>query len=390
VRVLFANHTSQISGGEWALLDLLAGLPANVYPIVACPRGPLADAVGTLGIPVATVVGTDVSLRLHPLHTPRGVAHVLLTGVALKRLAKRTAAHLIHANSIRTGLMAAVSARLGGPPVIVNVQDCLPRTPMANLVRRILLRDAAVLIANSNYTAANFVGLKQSTAPVTIYNPIDFGRFDPQRISRADARMSLGLPETPPVLGLIGQITPWKGQDDAIRCVARLREKRPNLRLLLVGDAKFTSRATRYDNRGYARSLRQLADELGVEDIVQFLGERRDIPRILRALDLLLVPSWEEPLGRTVIEAMAMETPVLATNVGGPAEIITDGVDGMLLPPRRPAEWARAIDELLENPAGLAVIGRGGRRAVMYRFTRQAHVDRVVETYESLLSLQSN
>jgi glycosyltransferase involved in cell wall biosynthesis len=62
----------------------------------------------------------------------------------------------------------------------------------------------------------------------------------------------------------------------------------------------------------------------------------------------------------------------------------------MLLPPRRPAEWARAIDELLENPAGLAVIGRGGRRAVMYRFTRQAHVDRVVETYESLLSLQSN
>jgi glycosyltransferase involved in cell wall biosynthesis len=389
VRVLYANHTSRISGAEWALLDLLAGLPSDICPVVACPKGPLAQAVGALGVPVSTVGEADASFRLHPWQTPRGVVQLVLAGLVLKRLASRVAADLIHANSVRTGLMALVSAKLGGPPVIVNVHDCLPRTRLANLVRRLLLSDASALIANSNYTGANFAAYR-SIAPVTIYNPIDLGRFDPQTISRAHSRTILGLPPAAPILGLIAQITPWKGQDDAIRTAALLRQAWPDLRLLLVGDVKFASKATRFDNRAYARSLRALVDDLRLQGTVQFLGQREDVPQIMRAIDLLLVPSWEEPFGRTVIEAMAMETPVLATDVGGPSEVITDGVNGLLLKPREPQRWAAAIGGLLANPARRAEIGRRGRRTVVNTFSREAHVANVLDAYQRLLSFELN
>jgi L-malate glycosyltransferase len=390
MRVLYANHTSRVSGGERWLLDLLASLPADVSPLVVCPTGPLADAVIALGIPVTSVAEADASLRLHPWHSARGIAHILAAGIAIRRLARDAGADLIHANSIRAGLMAAVSTRLGGPPVIVSIQDCLPRTRFANLVRNILRSEAAVVIANSHYTAANFAGSKRSTTPVTIYNPVDLTRFNPQLISRSEARARLRLRDSTPVLGVIAQITPWKGQDDAIRCAALLGDTWPDLRLLLVGEAKFNSRATRYANGAYAMSLRQMVGELKLDDRVDFLGEREDIPQILRALDVLLVPSWEEPFGRTVIEAMAMETPVVATDVGGPAEVITDGVDGLLLPPREPQRWARVIGEMLADPERRAQIGRCGRRTVTLSFSREAHVARVLETYQGLLGFQPN
>ena len=94
---------------------------------------------------------------------------------------------------------------------------------------------------------------------------------------------------------------------------------------------------------------------------MQFLGERDDVPEVLRATDTVLVPSWEEPFGRSVIEAMAMRVPVIATNVGGPAEVIADRKNGMLLTPRAPESWARAISNLIESPALYARIARNGR-----------------------------
>ena len=167
----------------------------------------------------------------------------------------------------------------------------------------------------------------------------------------------------PPVLALVGQITPWKGQEEAVRAIARVRAAYPSAILLLVGEAKFVSRATRYDNRSYLRRLHETVAELGLGDAVRFLGEREQVPDILRACDVALLPSWEEPFGRAVVEAMAMGTPVIATSVGGPAEIIRDGVDGVLVAPRRTDELAAAIIELLaDEPAAVRWVSRHGRR----------------------------
>ena len=382
MKVLYLNHTGQVSGAERSLLDLLEGVPRDVPAGVACPPGPLASAVRRLGLPVASVDGTVGSFRLHAWHTPRAAVDVVRSAFVVRRLAQRSGANLVHANSVRAGLIATLARRLGGPPVVVHVRDCLPPGGASHLARRLLGRGAAMILANSRYTAARFADGAPLANVRTVYNPVDLARFDPDRIARATARANLGLGEDDgPVLGVIAQLTPWKGQDDAIRILARVRATRPGARLLLVGEAKFTSAATRYDNVAYERTLNDLARELGVADAVASLGERADVPEILRALDVLLVPSWEEPFGRVVIEAMAMGTPVVATNVGGPAEIITSGEDGFVLPPRQPDRWAETVARLTALPVRTAELASRAQRRARTHFGRDVHVAAVLDAY---------
>jgi glycosyltransferase involved in cell wall biosynthesis len=231
----------------------------------------------------------------------------------------------------------------------------------------------------------NFCGTFDASRVIAIHNPVNLGRFDPGLLSKQDARTKLGLDLTVPVLGVLAQLAPWKGQDDAIHSVALLRKRFPGLQLLLVGEVKFPSKASRYDNRRYAQSLNQLVDNLEVTRNVHFLGEREDVPSILRALDLLLVPSWEEPFGRSVIEGMAMETPVVATQIGGTTEIISHGIDGLLLPPRMPALWADVIAELLADPERRLQLGSTGRKRVVEAFRVELHVRAVLRAYDRVL-----
>ncbi|HEX8689131.1 MAG TPA: glycosyltransferase, partial [Solirubrobacterales bacterium] len=128
----------------------------------------------------------------------------------------------------------------------------------------------------------------------------------------------------------------------------------------------------------------RLAAELGVEDGVRFLGERGDVPRVLAAADLLLLPSWREAFGRIAIEAMAMAVPVAATDVGGPAEIVRPGVDGLLLPPRQPELWAQRLGPLIESSELRREYGlRGRERAAA--FGLDAHAAAVLDLYRELL-----
>ncbi len=380
MRVLYVNHTGELGGGEQSLVDLLAALPHDIEPVVACPEGPLADAVRALGVAVFTVAPSELSFRMDLPSLTRGLSSGLRAAYVLRRIARRVRPALVHANSVRAGLLAPARA-----PLVVHVRDCLPRSLSANLVRRVIRARAALIVANSRYTAASF-GKDDTGPPIrTIYNPVDLERFDPAPLSRSGAREQLGLHAGVHAVGVVAQITPWKAQDDAIRTLARVRPAVPDTRLLIVGAVKFAGGAASAENESYAVSLGRLADELGVADDVVFLGERRDVPHILRALDLLLVPSWEEPFGRSVVEAMAMGVPVLATELGGPAEIITDGEDGLLLPPRSPGVWAEAVALLLADEERRAEMGRRARETVTRRFSSPVQVASVVSAYDEVL-----
>ena len=251
----------------------------------------------------------------------------------------------MHANSIRAGLIAEPVARALRLPLVLHVRDCLPPSaltqPTAALARDPLRsgdRDLAPRRATRSTPTA--------VAPLleVIDNPFDLARLDPERIDRDAARVATRRSAR---------------RQRARRSSARSRRGRGRRRrsgrwrairrthrsavLLLVGEAKFVARATRYDNRSYLRRLHELVAELGLGGAVRFLGEREDVPEILRACDVALLPSWDEPFGRAVVEAMAMGAPIVATSVGGPAEIIRDGVDGLLVAPRRP-DHARGRD----------------------------------------------
>ncbi len=386
MRILYVNHTAEISGAERSLLSLLGALPDSVQPRVAAPEGALQAAVEALGIPVTTITGTAGSLRLHPLHTPRAIAEMGLAAAQVRRAARRSGAELLHANSIRAGIVLGL-ARVPRVATVVHVRDCLPPGLMTTATMRLIVATATTIVANSQYTAHSVRAAVPSTPVEVVYNSVDLERFDPARIDRAGARARLDvMPTDRLLLGVVAQLSPWKGQDTAIEALALLCREGIDAHLLLIGSAKFVARSTRFDNEAFLTRLRGMVADRGLEDRVSWLGEREDVPELMRALDVLLVPSWEEPFGRAVIEAMALEVPVIATNVGGPPEIIEHGREGFLLTPREPGIWADAIRILVESPDRGLEMGRAGRRRVQQAFTVDHHLARMLEVYERAMA----
>jgi len=193
-----------------------------------------------------------------------------------------------------------------------------------------------------------------------VFPPVRLERFDPERVSQDGLRGSLA-PQGGPLFGMVGQISPWKGHDTAIRALAELRRERPDARLVIAGGITFDEPATRFDNSRYHAELRKLVDELDLHDAVTFSGPRKDVPELLASLDALLLPSWDEPFGTIVWEAMAMRVPVVVSSVGGPGDEITDGHDGLVVPPRKPSAWRKAMARIVERPEEARRMGAEGR-----------------------------
>ena len=382
MRVLYVNHTAAVSGAERSLLALLAALPPSVEPLVAAPRGRLTEAVERLGIPVTPIADTAGSLRLHPLHTPRALAEMGVAALRVHGAARRHRADVVHANSIRAGLELAL-ARVAPAASIAHVRDCLPTGALATATMRVIAATATTVVANSRYTADSVTSAAPSARLEVVHPAIDLAEFDPARIDRTAARAKLGLAGTRSVLlGIVAQLSPWKGQDTAIEALRLLREQGVDAHLLLIGSAKFVASATRFDNEAYVDALRRLVAQAGLEDRVSWLGERDDVPQLVRALDVLLLPSHEEPFGRALLEAMALEVPVLATSVGGPRELVREGRDGYLVRPREPAAWAHGVRRIVEGPEHGRALGRAGRERVAEAFGAGDHAAAMLAVYD--------
>jgi len=386
VRVLYVNHTAEVSGSERSLLTLLEGLPPSVQPRVASPPGRLAQTVEQLGIPVSLITGTAGSLRLHPAHTPRALAEMSVAALQVRRAARRHGADLVHANSIRAGIELGL-AHVAPAASVVHVRDCLPAGVATTLTMRLIAGTATMVMANSRYTADSVRRSAPHARLEVVHPAIDLHAFDPDRIDRAAARARLGLAGTRSVLlGVVAQLSPWKGQDTAIEALRLLDEQQLDAHLLLIGEAKFVARSTRFDNEAYVARLHRLVADAGLEQRVSWLGEVRDVRELVRALDVLLLPSHEEPFGRALLEAMALEVPVLATNVGGPRELVRDGIEGYLLPPEEPAAWAQAVRAIVETPDHGQGMGRAGRQRIAEAFGVEHHVRATLAAYERAIA----
>jgi glycosyltransferase involved in cell wall biosynthesis len=377
VRVLHVSHTGAISGGEHSLLTLLAHMPPESELGVACPPGPLADRVRALGLPVHRIPGSSASFRLHPLHTAKAMAEIGAAAIAVRGLAQRYGATVLHANSVRAGLVTGLAGTARGPASVVHVRDALPAGATAMRVRLALSSRSDALIAISRYVQKR-VEVRRGAASISVIdNPVDLSRFDPSAHDVAECRQMLAAEHGVPLLGIIGQITPWKGQDTLIRAMPLIHERHPGATLAIVGEVKFAGAATRLDNRAYLDTLHGLIAGLGLYRHVRFLGERQDVPQIMRALDILLVPSVAEPFGRTVAEAMAMGTSVIATSEGGPSEMIEHGVHGLLVPPGAQAAWADAVNQILGDPAASRDMAETARQTALKRFDAARHAQAV-------------
>lgn len=385
MKVLYVSHTSLVSGAEGALLDLLEALPEDVAPVVACPPGPLADVLIARSVTVKRLPEFSASFRLDARGTSHAAVELLIAGQSLRKIVRATRPDLVHANSLRAGLVAGAALLPQSVPVIVHCHDVVPSSTAAALVTAALKRTSTTILTISQSVARSLADQGLGGRTQVVYNPLDTERFDPMIRSQAQARVELGFEPHQQLLGVIAQITPWKGHELAIRVTATLRERFPIIKLLIVGEAKFINNATRFDNVAYFDSLKRLVDELGLADSVEFCGERPDADVVIRALDVALTPSWNEPFGRSVIEAMALGTPVVVTNVGGPPEYVTDGVDGILLPPNDVPAWTDAIKDLLDDPGRRADMGHRASVTVRTRFDRDRYAKTIVGVYATVL-----
>jgi glycosyltransferase involved in cell wall biosynthesis len=174
------------------------------------------------------------------------------------------------------------------------------------------------------------------------------------------------------VIGLVGRLDHWgKGHKELFTAMARIRERHP-VHALIVGGGR------------RAAEMQQLAESLGLADAVHFLGPRRDVPDLLNAMDVFVLPSYSEGVSLALLEAMAAGLPVIATAVGGLPEVVTDGDNGLLIPPRDPDALAGALERLLADPAWARQLGAKARAHVREHFSLDRLGREINEIYKEL------
>jgi glycosyltransferase involved in cell wall biosynthesis len=381
MKILFYNHTGQVSGAERMLLMILARLDRDVVdPVVVCPdQDSLAEMVSKLGVPVETVGALEARFTWQVNHLTRYCKSFLGVIRQFRRRVITIKPDLIHANSIRAGLVATAATCGLGARVVWHLHDMLPRHPLSTLIRVFaLLSSRTRMIAVSEAVARNFRGrfsslLKNRVS--VILNAIDLEKFQPDQAARRVIRRELGLREHDPLIGIVGQLTPRKGQLELLRAFADVLTEIPETALLIVGAPLFNR------DHEFLEVLRQSAAELGIRNRVRMLGARSDIGAIMQALDLLIVNSTTEAFGLVILEAMACGTPVLAAAVGGIPEIIEHDENGWLVPPRDEKALVEAIVHLSRRPELRARLAELGSEHVVAHFSAERYLTELQAFY---------
>lgn len=373
LRVVFVDHVARLSGGELALLQLLPELTRHVdVHVVLGEDGPLVERLEATGIPVDILALAPAARDLPrtsvaPRAVGIGAASASLRYVdELRRALRRLRPDLVHTNSLKAAVYGGVAARLAGIPAVWHVRDRiapdylpLPAVRLVRLLARIL---PAGLIANSRTTLATLPTRRHS---LVLYNPVQPPPTAPPV-------------ERPLTVGIIGRLASWKGQHVFLAAFAEAFGG-TEVRAHIVGSALFGEDA-------YASSLAAKAAELGVSDQVEFRGFREDVWDELAQLDVVVHASVRpEPFGQVVLEGLAAGVPVVAADAGGPAEVITHDVDGLLVRPNDPSALAQTLRTLGADPSLRARLGAAGRLRST-DFAIESTVERLLAFYDEVLS----
>lgn len=388
-RLLFVDHVSKVLGGaEFNLLELL-GLPAarQRWDVqVACPPGsPLETAVARIPIPrhaygFAPALNElrVVGRRFSPLAKLRAWRELQTATARLRSIVAGFQPDAIISCTNKDHFAAGAAVQGTQIPSVWWVNDIISADFFGWPVRRVFASKARQL-ATRLLPVSDFgrAALLQEGIPAdrvtTIHNGIPLARY--QRSNSTLLREQLRLGTNEPLIGLVGRITPWKGQDFFLRLAqAWSAQGRPG-RFAIIGRA-FNEDAP------FETTLKQFVRTHRLESKVHFVAFQADIAATLSQLDLLLHCSTKpEPFGRVIIEAMAVGVPVIAARAGGVPEIVTDGVDAGLAEPGNLESYIGQITALLGNPPKRTAWAVAGRRTVEQRFT----LDRVFADFDRVL-----
>ncbi|HET9108535.1 MAG TPA: glycosyltransferase [Steroidobacteraceae bacterium] len=308
----------------------------------------------------------------------RGIRPVFLDAakwdptVALRvaALARRNGVRLLHATGIKGTLVARIAGRLVGARTLLHVHD-LNDPGAVSVLQRLFARptDAAVCVSEAvrelavsrYHVRPARVRVARNGVPLEALRSAGAG-------ARSRVRAELAIEPGRSVLAIVGRMHPVKGHRALLGMLPAIVRSCPRALLLVVGDGP--ERAP----------CEELARSLGMSQHVRFLGRRADVPRLLAAVDLLLMPSQSEGLGLAAIEALAAARPVIAYAVGGLPEVVVEGVNGRLVPPGDCEAFTHAVVDTLRDPGKRFSYARGAVSSAQ-RFSLEAHVQRLIECY---------
>lgn len=371
LKIVYTINRMDVGGSQTHLLQVFNLLDRRRFdPVLYClsGEGALLEAVRETGVRVVRA-GVRTGFR-----SPRVIPAVL----RLAWMFRQESADIVHNYLLRANAVGSVAARLAGVPlVLASKRGC-------HEMRGWELRGAQLGNALSDCVTTNaeavrqFVHQDESCAldkMVVIPSGIDTDRFQPP--AGGGDKTRLGLRPGDPVVGVVTRMRVRKGVEEFIEAMIQVRREHPGAQAVIVGEVELDD------------DMRTRVAEAGMADDLHLLGRRSDMPEVLAAFDLFVLASHDEGMSNAILEAMAMEKPVVATDVGGTGEVVREGVSGRLVPPRVVEPLARAIAEVLADPDGMREMGRAGRAIVVEGFSARSMVRQMEALYEKLVRQRS-
>ncbi len=359
IHVMQVLHTLEVGGAEKLALDISKNFDQQFKFSFLCldSLGELAESVRQQG------------MDLFCANRQSGFDFNLIK--RFSRILTQQCVDIIHAHQYTPYFYSVLSSRLTNRrPKVIFTEHGRHQPDKVRLKRVIFNKifqpftDLCTGVSEfSKESLAKFEKIPRSKIDI-IYNGVDLDRF-PAKYDKNQIRKTLGFNENDTLVGIIARLDPIKDHKTLIDAVSILKGDSVNMKLIIVGDGPEKNDIT------------SKIDTLGLNDDIMFLGTRDDIPNILMALDLFVLPSIMEAMSVTLLEAMSASLPVIATNVGGNRELIADGVSGKLVPVGNPEILANTIKSLLSDREFAGKIGKEARKSVEKNFS----FDKMIANY---------
>jgi len=381
-RVVFLEVLPTIAGGQKVLIDLLSGdFPFEAHVLLP-GRGPLADGLTTAGAICHCTPMSQYTLVYKTLaDRVRYACELPRLSLFTARLAHRVNADIIYANSGRAFLWGTLGALLSGLPIVWHVHNMIADSKTLAIMR-LFGRMPAVrrLICVCQAARQQFPGIYAKCK--VIYNGVDTKSLVPVPELGQAVRNELAIPGQSLVIGIVGDLTPHKGQDVVLHAAGQLASQSTECVVLIVGQERPNE-----ESRSYAARLRALADQLPSSCRVIFTGQRTDMPGIYNALDTLVVASLaSETTSLTMQEAMACGKPVVASRTGGIPELIEHGVNGLLYPRGDADSLAAQLMALAGDSAFRARVSVRARQTAQRQFDLERMRGQIVRELAGVLN----
>jgi glycosyltransferase involved in cell wall biosynthesis len=369
-----------IGGTERQVVNLARGLDRTRFEVrFGCLRqwGELLGDVTKPGISVA-------EYRITKLLN----AHAVREQLRLARDLKQARIKIVHTYNFYGNVFAIPAGRLAGVPVLVaSIRGLdVDLTPLKRRAQRLVCRLAHRIVVNAEAVRQNLIADGYDPGKiVVIRNGIDLSRF---RSLRRDGRLrqQLGLPPRAPLVAAFARLIPLKGLEYFLEAAALVAQRVADVRFLVVGDYLAKQNGEIVTDGTYRNELEKYAARLGLDGRVTFTGFRRDVPELLSEIAVSVLPSVAgEGLSNSILEAMAVGVPVVATDVGGNSEAIQDGVTGFVVPPRDAPALARGICQFLEDGCLASRFAVAGRQRVAEHFSLERMVRDTEGFYANLV-----